>query len=163
MTTLHDFHATTLTGEDQDLAEYAGKAVLVVNTASKCGLTPQYEGLQKLYDEYGDRGLVVLGFPCDQFAHQEPGGADEIGEFCTRNYGVTFPMFEKVDVNGADTHPLWAWLKKEQGGLLGGAIKWNFTKFLLDPSGAVVGRYAPTVAPAKIAADIERVLPQDAS
>ena len=163
MTTLHDFHATTLTGEDQDLAEYAGKAVLVVNTASKCGLTPQYEGLQKLYDEYGDRGLVVHGFPCDQFAHQEPGGADEIGEFCTRNYGVTFPMFEKVDVNGADTHPLWAWLKKEQGGLLGGAIKWNFTKFLLDPSGAVVGRYAPTVAPAKIAADIERVLPQDAS
>ena len=163
MTTLHDFHATTLTGEDQDLAEYAGKAVLVVNTARKCGLTPQYEGLQKLYDEYGDRGLVVLGFPCDQFAHQEPGGADEIGEFCTRNYGVTFPMFEKVDVNGADTHPLWAWLKKEQGGLLGGAIKWNFTKFLLDPSGAVVGRYAPTVAPAKIAADIERVLPQDAS
>ena len=163
MTTLHDFHATTLTGEDRDLADYAGKAVLVVNTASKCGLTPQYEGLQKLYDTYADQGLEILGFPCDQFAHQEPGGADEIGEFCTRNYGVTFPMFEKVDVNGADTHPLWAWLKKEQGGMLGGAIKWNFTKFLLDPSGAVVKRYAPTVDPAKIGDDIERVLPKEQS
>lgn len=161
MTTLHHFHATTLTGEDRDLADYAGKAVLVVNTASKCGLTPQYEGLQKLYDTYAGRGLEILGFPCDQFAHQEPGSADEIGEFCTRNYGVTFPMFEKVEVNGAGAHPLWAWLKKERGGVLGGAIKWNFTKFLIDPTGTVVQRYAPTAAPATIAGDIERVLPKE--
>ncbi|GAB48174.1 glutathione peroxidase [Mobilicoccus pelagius] len=161
MPTLHDFHATTLTGEDKNLADYAGKAVLVVNTASKCGLTPQYEGLQELYDTYAGRGLEILGFPCDQFAHQEPGSADEIGEFCTRNYGVTFPMFEKVDVNGAETHPLWAWLKKERGGVLGGAIKWNFTKFLVDPIGAVVQRYAPTTAPATLTDDIERVLPKE--
>lgn len=161
MTTLHDFHATTLTGEDRDLADYAGKAVLVVNTASRCGLTPQYEGLQALYDAYAGRGLEILGFPCDQFAHQEPGSAAEIGEFCTRTYGVTFPMFAKVDVNGADAHPLWAWLRRERGGVLGGAIKWNFTKFLLDPSGAVVRRYAPTVAPATLADDIERVLPTE--
>ncbi|MCH8611879.1 glutathione peroxidase [Arsenicicoccus dermatophilus] len=159
MTTLHDFHATTLTGEDRDLGDYAGQAVLVVNTASRCGLTPQYQGLQELYDAYADRGLVVLGFPCDQFAHQEPGDADEIGEFCTRNYGVTFPMFAKVDVNGKDAHPLWRWLRSERGGLLGDAVKWNFTKFLVDPQGRVVERYAPTTAPGELRTDIERVLP----
>lgn len=159
MTTLHDFHATTLAGQDQDLADYAGKAVLVVNTASKCGLTPQYQGLQELYDAYADRGLVVLGFPCDQFAHQEPGGADEIGEFCTRNYGVTFPMFDKVDVNGKDAHPLWQWLRAQKGGVLGDAIKWNFTKFLVDAQGNVVERYAPTTKPDALRADIERTLP----
>ena len=116
MSTLHDFTATTLQGREQQLSDYAGKIVVVVNTASRCGLTPQFEGLQKIYDDYRDRGLVVLGFPCDQFAHQEPGSADEIGEFCTMNYGVTFPMFAKVDVNGSEAHPLWKWLRQEQGG-----------------------------------------------
>lgn len=154
MTTLHDFHATTLTGQDQDLAEYAGQAVLVVNTASKCGLTPQYEGLQQLQDEFASSNFTVLGFPCDQFAHQEPGGADEIGEFCTRNYGVTFSMFEKVDVNGKSAHPLWMWLRDQKGGLMGDAIKWNFTKFLVDAEGNVVKRYSPTTAPSAIRDDI---------
>ncbi|WP_409484694.1 glutathione peroxidase [Arsenicicoccus dermatophilus] len=162
MTTLHDFTATTLTGEEQDLSTYAGKAVLVVNTASRCGLTPQYQGLQTLYDDYADRGLTVLGFPCDQFAHQEPGDADEISQFCTRNYGVTFPMFAKVDVNGRDAHPLWRWLRTQHGGLLGDAVKWNFTKFLVDPQGHVVKRYSPTTAPDAIRADLETILPDTA-
>jgi len=159
MATLHDFAATTLTGEERPLADYAGQAVLVVNTASKCGLTPQFEGLQKLHEEYADRGLAILGFPCDQFAHQEPGTAEEIGEFCTQNYGVAFPMFEKVEVNGSGAHPLWAWLRSEKGGVLGGAIKWNFTKFLVDPQGRVVKRYAPTTSPDDLRADIAQVLP----
>lgn len=158
-TTLHDFTATTLTGEERPLADYAGQAVLVVNTASKCGLTPQLEGLQKLHEEYADQGLAILGFPCDQFAHQEPGTAEEIGEFCTRNYGVAFPMFDKVEVNGSGAHPLWAWLRSEKGGVLGGAIKWNFTKFLVDPQGRVVKRYAPTTSPDDLRADIAQVLP----
>jgi len=157
MTTLSDFSATTLTGQEQDLAAYAGKVVLVVNTASKCGLTPQFEGLESLYEKYVDEGLVILGFPCNQFAGQEPGSSDEIGEFCQRNYGVSFPMFEKIDVNGKDTHPLYAWMKKEQGGLLS-LIKWNFTKFLIGRDGKVIARYSPTMEPADLAADIEKAL-----
>ncbi len=157
MTTLSDFSATTLTGQEQDLAAYAGKVVLVVNTASQCGLTPQFEGLEALYEKYADEGLVVLGFPCNQFAGQEPGTSDEIGAFCQRNYGVSFPMFEKVDVNGKDAHPLYAWLKKEKGGLLS-MIKWNFTKFLIGRDGKVIARYSPTTDPADLAADIEKAL-----
>lgn len=160
MTTLHDFHATALDGTDVDLADYAGSLVLVVNTASKCGLTPQYTGLQELWDRYRDRGLVVLGFPCDQFGHQEPGDEAAIGEFCSANYGVTFPMFAKVEVNGAGAHPLWRWLRGEKGGVLGDAIKWNFSKFLVGPDGAVIDRYAPTTTPAALAKDIEAHLPR---
>ncbi|WP_066643214.1 glutathione peroxidase [Serinicoccus hydrothermalis] len=159
MTTLHDFEAETLTGDQQDLGDYAGRAVLVVNTASRCGFTPQLEGLEHLHSELADRGLVVLGFPYNQFGNQEPGDAQEIGEFCQRNYGVSFPMFAKVDVNGDDAHPLFAWLRSQKKGLLGGRIKWNFTKFLIAPDGSVVGRYAPTTDPLAIRADIEKVLP----
>ena len=159
MTTLHDFSATSISGSDTDLSQYKGKAVLVVNTASKCGFTPQYEGLEKLYEDYADKGLVILGFPCDQFGHQEPGTEDEIQEFCQLNYGVTFPMFAKIDVNGSEAHPLYQWLKDQKGGVLGSKIKWNFTKFLVDPEGNVVDRYASTTKPEKLAADIEKVLP----
>ena len=158
MTTLHDFKANLLTGEPQDLGEYAGRVVLVVNTASKCGLTPQFEGLQRLYTEHAERGLVVLGFPCNQFANQEPGDADEVGEFCQKNYGVTFPMFEKVDVNGAHAHPLYQWLRSQKGGLLGDAIKWNFTKFLIGRDGNVLGRYSPTTQPEDLQKDVENAL-----
>ncbi len=158
MTSLHDFSATAIDGTDVDLSSYDGSVVLVVNTASKCGFTPQYEGLQALQDQYADRGFTVLGFPCDQFAHQEPGSEDEIAAFCQKNYGVDFPMFAKIDVNGKDAHPLYQWLKKEQGGLLGGAIKWNFAKFLVGKDGQVIDRYAPTTVPAKIAGDIEKAL-----
>ena len=155
---LSDFSAASLTGVETPLSTYDGQVVLVVNTASKCGLTPQYEGLEKLYREHKDEGLVVLGFPCDQFAHQEPGSADEISDFCTMNYGVTFPMFAKIDVNGDDAHPLFRWLKQERSGVLGGAIKWNFTKFLLGRDGQVLDRYAPTTTPDKIEPDIEQAL-----
>ncbi|WP_408897587.1 glutathione peroxidase [Nocardioides sp. R1-1] len=158
MTSLHDFKATAIDGQETDLSTYDGSVVLVVNTASKCGFTPQYQGLQELYDSYGERGFTVLGFPCDQFAHQEPGTEEEIAAFCERSYGVSFPMFAKVDVNGKDAHPLYQWLKKEQGGLIGGAIKWNFTKFLVGRDGQVIDRYAPTTEPAKIAGDIEKAL-----
>ena len=216
MPTLSDFTATTITGDDQPLESYAGKVALVVNTASKCGFTPQFEGLEKLHQEYADQGLVVLGFPCNQFgsqdpgsneeigafcqrnygvtfqmfekidvngddahplyekyvdqglvilgfpcnqfAGQEPGTADEIGAFCQRNYGVSFPMFEKVDVNGDDAHPLFTWLREEKGGVLGDAIKWNFTKFLVGKDGTVIKRYGSTTAPEKIASDIEKAL-----
>jgi glutathione peroxidase len=158
MPTLSDFSATTLEGREQDLADYQGKVVLVVNTASQCGLTPQFEGLEALYEKYVDQGLVILGFPCNQFAGQEPGTAEEIGEFCQRNYGVSFPMFAKIDVNGEDTHPLYRWLRTEKGGLLGDAIKWNFTKFLVGRDGTVLSRYAPTTAPEKMVDDIEAAL-----
>jgi glutathione peroxidase len=157
-TTLADFHATTIEGKDQDLGTYVGDVVLVVNTASKCGLTPQYEGLQQLYDTYAARGFTVLGFPCDQFGHQEPGTEDEIATFCERNYGVSFPMFAKIDVNGGDTHPLYRWLKDEQRGLLGGSIKWNFTKFLVGRDGRPLARFAPQAEPAELADDIEQAL-----
>ena len=159
MTTAYDFSAKDLDGKEHALAEFRGKPMLVVNTASKCGFTPQYTGLEKLHRDYGDKGLVVLGFPCDQFGHQEPGDADEIRNFCSLNYDVSFPLFEKVEVNGAKAHPLWQWLKKEKPGLLGmEAIKWNFTKVLVDRSGKVVKRYAPTDTPEKIEKDLASVL-----
>ena len=158
MTTLQDFTATTITGKDQALGDYLGKVVLVVNTASKCGFTPQFEGLEKLYADLAEQGLVVLGFPCDQFANQEFDNDHETAEFCQLNYGVTFPMFHKIDVNGSDAHPLFTWLRKEKGGFLGDAIKWNFTKFLVNREGEVVGRYAPNVSPADIDADIRALL-----
>ena len=159
MTTAYDFSARTLDGQDQQLADYKGKAMLVVNTASKCGFTPQYTGLEKLWEAYKDQGLVVLGFPCDQFGHQEPGDADEIRNFCSLNYDVSFPLYEKVEVNGGAAHPLWKWLKQEKPGLLGmESIKWNFTKFLIDKNGRVVKRYAPTDTPEKIEKDLASVL-----
>ncbi|MGI8651643.1 MAG: glutathione peroxidase [Geodermatophilaceae bacterium] len=155
MTTAHDFQATTIDGETQELSGYKGKVMLVVNTASKCGFTPQYEGLETLYERYADRGLVVLGFPCDQFGNQEPGDEEEIKSFCSLTYNVSFPMFAKVLVNGDDAHPLFAWLREENAGLGGGDIKWNFTKFLIDPDGKVVQRYESTIKPEALAADIE--------
>ena len=158
MTTLHDFTATSLSGAETDLSQYKGKAVLVVNTASKCGFTPQFAGLEELYGTYEDQGLVVLGFPCDQFGHQEPGTETEIQEFCQLNYGVSFPMFAKVEVNGGQAHPLYQWLRSEKGGVLGDRIKWNFTKFLIDGDGNVVKRYASTTKPEKITGDIEAAL-----
>ncbi len=158
MKTLSDFEANRIDGTPQTMADYAGKVALVVNTASKCGLTPQYEGLEQLYREFGEAGLVVLGFPCDQFAHQEFEDNAEIASFCTEKYDVTFPMFARIDVNGRDAHPLFTWLRTEQGGILGDAIKWNFTKFLVNRAGEVVRRYAPTVPPSEIADDIRALL-----
>jgi len=158
MTTISDFTATTLTGDERHLSDYAGQVVLVVNTASACGFTPQYAGLEQLYKDLHDEGLVVLGFPCNQFGAQEKGNEEEIGEFCSVNYGVTFPMFAKVDVNGKDAHPLFAWLKDEKKGLLGGTIKWNFTKFLVGRDGSVITRYAPNTEPKDIADDIRAAL-----
>ncbi|WP_308192606.1 glutathione peroxidase [Nocardioides sp. CFH 31398] len=158
MTTLTDFSARTLTGEERDLSAYHGQVVLVVNTASQCGFTPQYEGLEKLYQAYGEQGFVVLGFPSNQFGGQEPGSDDEIGSFCQKNYGVSFPMFSKIDVNGPEAHPLYQWLKGEKGGVLGDKIKWNFTKFLVGKDGKVVKRYGSTTKPEKIAGDVEREL-----
>lgn len=159
MTTIADFTVTTNRGEALDLKGKLGKVLLVVNTASKCGFTPQYEGLEKLYEDHADRGFEVLGFPCNQFGAQEPGNAEEIAEFCKVNFGVTFPLMAKVDVNGDDASPLFDWLKKEAPGLMGSkAIKWNFTKFLIDREGKVVRRYAPTDKPERIAEDIEALL-----
>ena len=158
MTTLYDFSATTIDGQERQLSDYQGKAVLVVNTASKCGFTPQYEGLERLYGERKDDGLVVLGFPCDQFRNQEPGTEAEIAEFCQLNYGVSFPMFAKVDVNGDDAHPLFKWLRSEKGGMLGAKIEWNFTKFLVNRNGEVVKRYASTTKPDNLTGDIDDVL-----
>jgi glutathione peroxidase len=158
MTTLGDFTATAIDGTEADLSAYEGQVVLVVNTASQCGFTPQYRGLQELQDTYAERGFTVLGFPCDQFGHQEPGTEEEISAFCERSFGVDFPLFAKVDVNGSAAHPLFAWLRSERSGLLGGRIKWNFTKFLVARDGTVVDRFGPTTRPERIAADIERVL-----
>jgi len=159
MTDLFDFSARTLSGAPAPLAAHRGKVLLIVNTASKCGFTPQYAGLQKLHETYGERGLVVMGFPSNQFGQQEPGDHAEIAQFCEINYGVGFPMFEKVDVNGADTHPLFKHLKAEAPGLLGSeAIKWNFTKFLVGRDGKVFKRYAPQTSPADLAHDIEKLL-----
>jgi glutathione peroxidase len=158
MSGIYDFSARTLQGGEVSLGEYRGRVLLIVNTASKCGFTPQYTGLQKLQQQFGPRGFEVLGFPCDQFGHQEPGDAEEIRNFCTTRYDVTFPLFAKVEVNGANAHPLWSWLKNERGGFLGGAIKWNFTKFLVDREGAVVDRFAPTTTPEAIAPKIEPLL-----
>ena len=158
MTTLSDFSATTLSGQERHLSDYAGQVVLVVNTASKCGLTPQYEGLEALYQDLREEGLVVLGFPCNQFGKQESGTEEEISEFCQVNYGVSFPMFAKIDVNGGEAHPLFEWLKSETKGLLGGRVQWNFTKFLVGRDGQVIGRYAPTTEPADLADDIRAAL-----
>ena len=155
---LYDFSAKLNNGTDQSFSAYKGKVLLIVNTASECGFTPQYKGLQELYAKYHHRGLEVLGFPCDQFGHQEPGSDAEIQSFCELNYGVTFPIFSKIEVNGSGTHPLYKFLKNEKGGLLGDAIKWNFTKFLVDKQGLVVERFAPQTAPERISADIEREL-----
>ena len=156
--TLYDLTFTRNDGQEVGLADFAGKPVLIVNTASKCGFTPQYEGLQKLYEEFQDQGLTVIGFPCDQFAHQEPGDDEAIATFCSRNYGVTFPLSTKVDVNGSKAHPVFRFLKSRAGGLLGSSVKWNFTKFLVSPDGRTVTRYAPNTSPAAIEDDIRQAL-----
>lgn len=159
MTALADFSLPLIDGTAQSLSAYDGQVVLVVNVASKCGLTPQYEGLEALYRQYKDKGLVILGFPCNQFAGQEPGTNEEIAEFCSTTYDVTFPIFSPIEVNGAGAHPLYQWLKSSAPGLLGSeAIKWNFTKFLIGRDGQVVERFAPTTEPAQIAPAIEKLL-----
>ncbi|MCU0520392.1 MAG: glutathione peroxidase [Anaerolineae bacterium] len=161
---VYDFTATTIMGLPRSLGFYEGKVLLIVNTASKCGFTPQYAGLQELYDSYHDQGFEVLGFPCNQFMGQEPGNGEEIQQFCQVNYGVTFPMFDKVDVNGGRAHPLFEYLKEKAPGALGvKAVKWNFTKFLVDRQGKVLERFAPSVEPAEIAPAIERLLGADAA
>lgn len=158
MSTIYDFTAESMDGTSQAFSDYKDKVLLIVNTASKCGFTPQFEGLEELYKQYKEQGLVVIGFPCNQFGSQDPGTNDEIGAFCQKNYGVSFPMMAKVDVNGADAHPIFTWLKDQKGGLLTDGIKWNFTKFLIDSSGQVIDRYAPTTKPEAIKADIEQAL-----
>ena len=158
MTSIYDFSATSLAGEETPLKRFEGKVLLIVNTASACGFTPQYKGLEALQQKYGARGFSVLGFPCNQFGRQEPGNAAQIGEFCSSNYVVTFPMFDKIEVNGDSAHPLYQYLRREKSGLLGSAIKWNFTKFLIDRSGKVVGRYAPIATPESLTKDIEALL-----
>ncbi len=155
---IYEFTARLSTGEERSMAQYRGKVLLVVNVASKCGFTPQYKGLQSLYQQFGARGFEILAFPCDQFGHQEPGSDAEISAFCDRTFGVTFPIFSKIEVNGSGAHPLFAWLKQEKGGLLGSAIKWNFTKFLVDRSGAVSARFAPTKTPDSIAPFVATLL-----
>jgi glutathione peroxidase len=156
---LYDFEANLLNGDPVKLGEYRGKTLLIVNTASQCGFTPQYSGLEKLYGKFKPRGLEILGFPCNQFGKQEPGSPDEIAEFCSVNYGVTFPMFEKIDVNGKDTHPLYRYLKREARGVLGSEpIKWNFTKVLVNREGKVMKRYSSKTKPEQIEADIEAAL-----
>jgi glutathione peroxidase len=161
MSTFYEFKATSLQGEEISMDRYRGKVVLVVNTASKCGFTPQYEGLQKLYETYKDQGLEILGFPCNQFGKQEPGTAEEIGEFCRINYGVTFQMFAKIDVNGGNTHPLYVYLKDQLHGMLGKNIKWNFTKFLIDRDGRPYKRYPSSTKPEKLVRDIEELLARE--
>ena len=155
---VYDFSATSLDGEDIALKRYEGQVLLIVNTASKCGFTPQYEGLEQLYRELSPRGFAVLGFPCNQFGAQEPGDAKQIAEFCESRYEVSFPMFAKVDVNGSGAHPLYKFLKGAKSGLLGSSIKWNFTKFLVDRAGKVIARHAPTAAPQGLKKDIEALL-----
>lgn len=154
----YDFKAKNLQGKEVDMGSFEGKHVLVVNTASKCGLTPQYEGLEALYEKYKDQDLVILGFPCNQFGNQEPGDENSIKEGCLLNYGVTFPMFSKVDVNGDDAHPIFKYLKKKLPGLLGGKIKWNFTKFLIDENGTPIKRFSPITTPDKIEKYIKKVM-----
>jgi len=158
MASVYDFTATSLAGQEIQLKQYEGQVLLIVNTASQCGFTPQYRGLQELYQTFSLRGFAVLGFPCNQFGHQEPGDAREIEQFCSTNYAVTFPMFAKIDVNGSNAHPLYQYLKGEKSGLLGSAIKWNFTKFLVDRAGQVVERYAPTARPDGLTREIEALL-----
>jgi glutathione peroxidase len=155
---IYDLEFTNNRGELVSLSDFVGKPVLVVNTASKCGFTPQYEGLQKLHEEFREQGLIVLGFPCDQFAHQEPGSDQEIDEFCKVNFGVDFALSQKVNVNGKDAHPIYQFLKSHSKGLLGGGIKWNFTKFLIEPDGKSIKRYAPSTAPEDIRSDIKSLI-----
>ena len=155
---IYDLEFTNNHGELVSLSYFVGKPVLVVNTASKCGFTPQYEGLQKLHEEFREQGLIVLGFPCDQFAHQEPGSDQEINEFCKVNFGVDFALSQKVNVNGKDAHPIYQFLKSHSKGLLGGGIKWNFTKFLIAPDGKSIKRYAPSTAPEDIRSDIKSLI-----
>ncbi|MDX9721355.1 MAG: glutathione peroxidase [Myxococcota bacterium] len=156
---IYDFSVKTLQGEERSMRDYAGKVLLIVNTASKCGFTKQYEGLQKLHERYAERGLVVLGFPCNQFGSQEPGNAQEIASFCRLDYGVSFDMFEKVEVNGKNAHPLWRFLRSEAPGLLGSTgIKWNFTKFLVARDGTVRSRHAPQTAPDALSSELEALL-----
>jgi glutathione peroxidase len=158
MSSIYEFSATSLAGEDTALKQFVGKVLLIVNTASACGFTPQYKGLEALQQKYSARGFSVLGFPCNQFGRQEPGSAEQIGQFCATNYAVSFPMFDKIDVNGDNAHPLYQYLRREKSGLLGSAIKWNFTKFLVDRSGKVIGRYAPIATPESLTKDIEALL-----
>jgi glutathione peroxidase len=159
MKTLYDFSIKSLTGKELPLSDFQGQVLLIVNTASKCGFTPQYEGLQRLYHDLNPRGFAVLGFPCNQFGQQEPGNEMEIGQFCATIYGADFPMFSKIDVNGADAHPLYRYLKHQRPGLLGlEGIKWNFTKFLIDRAGTVIARYAPTTKPENLRKPIEALL-----
>lgn len=159
---IYNYEAVDIQGNNRDLSEFKGKLLLIVNTASNCRFTPQYAGLEAIYKEYESAGLVVLGFPCNQFAYQERGVDSQIAEFCTKNYGVSFPMFSKIDVNGKNAHPLYQHLKKEAKGILGTQkIKWNFTKFLIDQNGNVVRRYSPSVKPSSIKLDIERYLKSD--
>lgn len=158
MTHLYQFEAELLEGGDQSLNDYKGKVLLIVNTASKCGFTPQFGGLEKTYQKYKDQGLVVLGFPCNQFGGQDPGSNEQIGDFCQRNYGVSFPMFAKVDVKGPEAHPIFRYLTRETKGFINRNIKWNFTKFLIARDGTVLNRYAPTTKPESIEQDIEKAL-----
>ena len=159
MTTIYDFKATALNGDPVDLAQYRGQVLLIVNTASACGFTPQYKGLEALYRQYKERGVVVLGFPCDQFGGQEPGDASEIADFCEKNYGVSFPLFAKLNVNGEDAHPLFTYLKKSATGIMGSeSIKWNFTKFLIKKDGTVYQRYASLTKPEDLQQDIDKLL-----
>lgn len=156
---VYDYEANTLRGQEESLSKYKGKVLLVVNTASKCGFTPQYKGLQEVYDKFKDRGFEVLGFPSNQFAKQEPGESEDIAEFCEINYGVTFPMYEKINVNGNEAHPLFKYLSKEAPGVLGSkSVKWNFTKFLVDQEGLVLKRFSPQTTPDQIEADIAKLL-----
>lgn len=155
---IYDFKVRSAKGEDVSMADYKGKVLLIVNTATGCGFTPQYEGLQKLYDKYKDNGLEILDFPCNQFGHQAPGTEEEIQEFCTLKYKTTFPLFAKVEVNGKNEEPLFRYLKSQEGGFLGDDIKWNFTKFLVSREGTVVGRYAPITKPESIEGDIQKLL-----
>ncbi|KAB2953444.1 glutathione peroxidase [Heliorestis acidaminivorans] len=156
---IYDFTVNKITGEEESLAEYKGKVILIVNTASNCGFTPQYKGLQRLYELYKDQGFVILGFPSNQFMNQEPASNDEIMSFCELNFGVTFPLYAKIDVNGPEAHPLYQYLTQNKPGLLGStAIKWNFTKFLIDRNGKIVERFAPTVTPEQIEAKIQALL-----
>jgi glutathione peroxidase len=159
MTNVYDYTATDLGGVAVSMEQYRGKVLLIVNTASQCGYTPQYKGLEQLYRQYKDKGLMILGFPCNQFGKQEPGTADDIQQFCDKNYAITFPLFEKIEVNGSNTHPLYQYLKREARGVLHSqSIKWNFTKFLVNKEGAVLKRYATATKPARIAATIEKLL-----
>lgn len=155
---IYDFKVRSAKGEDVSMADYKGKVLLIVNTATGCGFTPQYEGLQKLYDKYKDKGLEILDFPCNQFGHQAPGTEEEIQEFCTLKYKTTFPLFAKVEVNGKNEEPLFRYLKSQEGGFLGDDIKWNFTKFLVSRNGTVIGRYAPITKPESIEGDIQKLL-----